>query len=849
MRVLYGVVGEGMGHATRSRVILEHLLSRGHDLRVVVSGRAHRFLVERLGGHPRLAIEEIHGLSLAYEGNVVDRSESLLHNLESAPRGLLQNIQVYRRVAENGFAPELVVSDFESWAYLYALNHRIPVVSIDNMQILNRCRHDLQVTDWESLDFRLAKLAVKIKLPGAYHYLVTSFFFPPVAKKRTTLVPPILRPEILAARREPGAHVLVYVAAESTAALLPVLESIDVPFRVYGRGKIAASDAGASRLPSNVTLREFSETGFVDDLRTARAVVAGGGFSLMSEAVHLHVPMLAVPIERQYEQELNARYLEKLGYGARAEELDRGTIERFLADTDRHTRALEGYRPHDNAMALACVDEIVERVARGDGPPVRLRSPAMGKFGGEPEPDPAPEGDDPARDDAELDRDDRAHLIHGFGSPAVAERDGTIRLVRGDGIHVWDSKGRRYIDALASLWNVAVGHGRKEIARAVAAQTERLEYAPTLLGFSSEPAIRLAARIARMAPRGLTRVMFTSGGSESNETVIRLVRLYWRLRGRADKVKIVALRGAYHGSSTGAASLTGLESFHRYFAPLMPGVVRMARPYCYRCELGLQYPDCRLACADELEQAIAREGAETIGAFIAEPVQGVGGVIEPPAGYFERIRAICDRHEILMIADEVITGFGRLGTWFAIERSGATPDMIAFAKGVTSGYVPLGGVILHENLYRTLIAAGPEFSLHHGFTYSGHPVACAAALANLDIIEREDLLGEVAVKAPHFARALHSLETLPIVGDVRAVGLMAAVELVADRSTREPFPEALHVPARVRAAALGKGVIVRASADTIVVCPPLVVTTSQIDTIVAVLGESITEVGLEIAGG
>jgi putrescine---pyruvate transaminase len=446
-----------------------------------------------------------------------------------------------------------------------------------------------------------------------------------------------------------------------------------------------------------------------------------------------------------------------------------------------------------------------------------------------------------------LARADRAHLIHGFGSPAVVDREGTVRLVRGRGVYVWDSHGRRYIDALASLWNVAVGHGRAEIARAAAKQMRALEYAPTLLGFSSEPAIRLAARLARMAPKGLTRVIFTSGGSESNETVIRLVRLYWRLRGRLDKIGIVALNRAYHGSSTGAASLTGLPAFHQYYEPLMAGVVRMARPYCYRCELGLTYPQCRLACADELEAIVAREGSDRIGAFIAEPVQGVGGVVMPPPGYFERIREICDRHQILMVADEVITGFGRLGTWFGIERWKTIPDMLVFAKAVTSGYLPLGGVILREQVYQTMLQAGPGFTLHQGFTYSGHPVVCAAALANLDIIEREQLIAGVRRKAPHLKRKLAALAFMPIVGEVRCAGLMAAIEVVRDKTTKEPFPEPLRVPARIRAAVLRRGVIVRASADAIVVCPPLIVTPAQIDVIAEALKDATAEVSEELA--
>jgi putrescine aminotransferase len=441
-----------------------------------------------------------------------------------------------------------------------------------------------------------------------------------------------------------------------------------------------------------------------------------------------------------------------------------------------------------------------------------------------------------------------AHLIHGFASPATIDAAGPLTLVRGKGVYVWDDQGRRYLDGLASLWNVNVGHGRAEIARAMAKQARRLNYAPTLLGFSSEPAVELAARIARLAPGDLTHVVFTSGGSEANETVIRLVRLYWRLRQRPDKIKIVALNRAYHGSSTGAASLTGLPQFHQYYEPLMPGVVRMARPYCYRCELGLRYPECGVACADELERIVEREGAGTIGAFIAEPVQGVGGVVVPPPGYFERIRAICDRHEILMIADEVITGFGRLGTWFGVERWNVVPDMLVFAKGVTSGYLPLGGVILRQSMYRTLVDAGPTFWLHHGFTYSGHPVVCAAALANLDVIERDGLISRVRKLSGRFAKGLERLRRHPIVGDVRTAGLMGAIELVRDRNTREPFPPELNVALRVRAHTLANGVIIRASGDTVVLCPPFIITAAQLDVLIDTVGAALAAVSSEIQG-
>jgi putrescine aminotransferase len=239
---------------------------------------------------------------------------------------------------------------------------------------------------------------------------------------------------------------------------------------------------------------------------------------------------------------------------------------------------------------------------------------------------------------------------------------------------------------------------------------------------------------------------------------------------------------------------------------------------------------------------IAREGADRIGAVIVEPIQGVGGVIVPPPGWLERVRALCDRHDLLLVVDEVITGFGRTGTWFGFQHWDVVPDMLVFAKAVTSGYQPLGGVVLHERVYRPFLDAGPDFALHHGFTYAGHPVACAAALANLDIIERERLIAGVRRKAPYFRRALESLAASPYVGDVRAIGLMGAVEIVADRPTREPFPPEARVPVRIRDAALARGLICRASADAIVLCPPLVTTTADVDAIVAVLGAAIADV-------
>jgi uncharacterized protein (TIGR00661 family) len=372
LRILYGVVGEGMGHATRSAVVVEHLLSSGHEIKVVVSGKAHAFLKERFRGYYGFAIEEIQGLTLRYFGNKLSRTGSLIWNLKNSPKSVKKNVEVYRKVAEEGFRPRLVVSDFESWAALYGLSQRVPVVSIDNIQAVNRLKHDKEIR--KGFDFRLARLAVKLKVPGAYHYLITSFFFPKVRKKFTTLVPPILRREVLKAAREPGEHVVVYQRAVAERDLLTLLGKLPFEFRVYGAAK-------EDRV-GNVLLRPFSGDGFLEDLRTARAVIAGGGFSLMSEAVSLGVPMLAVPITGQFEQELNSRYLTRLGYGAWARNLEIAAVRDFLEKTDEFARSLSRYPRQDNRLLFACLDEIVARVAGKKKRPKRLESKSMGSYEG-----------------------------------------------------------------------------------------------------------------------------------------------------------------------------------------------------------------------------------------------------------------------------------------------------------------------------------------------------------------------------------------------------------------------------------------------------------------------------------
>lgn len=440
---------------------------------------------------------------------------------------------------------------------------------------------------------------------------------------------------------------------------------------------------------------------------------------------------------------------------------------------------------------------------------------------------------------SDLVRDDAAHLIHPLHSPLAHEQLGPIILRSGHGATVTDIAGREYIDGLSSLWNVNCGHGRQELAQAAADQMARLGFCSSYAGLANEPAIRLATRLSELAYPRLNAVFFASGGAEANESAFKLARSYWKLRGQPQKTKIIARRFAYHGVTIATMSATGMPAYWPLFEPRAPGFVHVAPPYCYRCEFGKTPDACQLECAASLEEAILREGPDTVAAFIAEPVQGAGGVIVPPDAYFPAIRDICDRHGVLFVADEVITGFGRTGRMFALERWGVEPDIMAFAKGVTSAYLPLGGIIMSDEIASTLRSLPPDQAWMHAYTYSGHPTCCAVALRNLEIIESEGLVARAEEMGQRLLDGLRTLQNLPAVGEVRGLGLMAAVELVADRRTRESYPASARIGPRCLKAAAERGVLIRVRGDVLMMAPPLVIAGSEIDRLVNVVGEAI----------
>lgn len=428
---------------------------------------------------------------------------------------------------------------------------------------------------------------------------------------------------------------------------------------------------------------------------------------------------------------------------------------------------------------------------------------------------------------SELIEMDKKHFLHPTSNVKQQQEHGpSIIFKNAEGIYVEDIDGKKYIEGMSSLWNVNIGYGRKELGEVAKEQIEQLSFSSAFSTYSHEPAIKLAAKVAELTPGDLDTVFFTSGGSEANDSAIKLARHYWNIQGQPERRKIISRKKAYHGVAIGATSATGIPEFWK-FAGLSP-----------------EFHHVDTTSSEELKKIIEKEGPETIAAFMAEPILGAGGVIVPPKNYFKEVKEICDQHGILFIADEVITGFGRTGKMFGMEHWDVVPDMMTVAKGISSGYIPLGGVVMSNKVHQVL-KDKTDGTLFHGYTYSGHPVGSAVALKNIEIIENENLVENTSNMGEVLLEGLQKLEEeLKVLEDGRSVGLLAAIEIYENAKTKEHF-DTKHAPLIVQEAA-NRGLICRAvtydEADTVVLAPPLIINKEQIEEMLSILKEAIVAV-------
>lgn len=448
---------------------------------------------------------------------------------------------------------------------------------------------------------------------------------------------------------------------------------------------------------------------------------------------------------------------------------------------------------------------------------------------------------------ADLQMRDAAHHLHPFTDYGALNAEGSRIIVKGDGVWLWDSDGNRIMDGMAGLWCVQIGHGRTEVAEAVYRQMQELSYYNTFFKTTHPPAIDLAEKLAELAPDHLNHVFFVGSGSEANDTVFRMVRTYWDLMGQPDKKTIVGRWNGYHGSTLAGTSLGGMKAMHSQGDLPVAGVHHINQPYWFG-EGGDMSPDTfGVHIAQELETALDQLGKETVAAFIAEPVQGAGGVIIPPDTYWPEISRICRERDILLVADEVICGFGRLGAWFGSDHYEIKPDLMPIAKGLSSGYLPIGGVMVSDRVADTLIDDGGEF--FHGFTYSGHPVCCAAALANLEIMQNEQIVERVRDDiGPYFQNRWRALADHPLVGEARMVGLMGALELVPDKTNPRSakFADTGDVGTVCRDISFQNGLIMRAVRDSMIISPPLVITHDETDIFIALAQKTLDDTYAEL---
>jgi putrescine aminotransferase len=431
----------------------------------------------------------------------------------------------------------------------------------------------------------------------------------------------------------------------------------------------------------------------------------------------------------------------------------------------------------------------------------------------------------------ELKAENTRHLLHPMTHPGTVREAPPDIIVRGDGSWIWDVDGHRLIDGVGGLWCANLGFGRREIRDAIVAQLDELPFYNTFRGANHPRAIELSQRLVNlMEPDGVGAVHFSSGGSDAVDSALKLARQYWKVLGQRDRTKFISLRQGYHGVHFGGASVNGNTPFRRAYEPLLPGCFHVDTPWLYRNPYTQDPEQLGKICAELLEREIVFQSPDTVAAFIAEPVQGAGGVIVPPPNYWPLVREICDRHGVLLIADEVVTGFGRTGHLFGTRLWGVKADLWCLAKGISSGYVPLGATAVSARVMQAFKGADPVLgTINHGYTYGAHPVAAAAALATLDIIESEDIPARAAREGRYFLERLHAMKRFRIVGDVRGVGLMAGIELVADQRTRAPFPRGAPELTRVHREAYKRGAMVRLSGANIILSPALSIERAQLD--------------------
>ncbi|MGY0195222.1 aminotransferase class III-fold pyridoxal phosphate-dependent enzyme [Leptothrix sp. BB-4] len=446
----------------------------------------------------------------------------------------------------------------------------------------------------------------------------------------------------------------------------------------------------------------------------------------------------------------------------------------------------------------------------------------------------------PVRDiDADaLRRDNARYLWHPMAHPGAMKKNAPDIVHRGEGCWIWDVDGHRMLDGVGGLWSSNLGHSNRRVRDAVVAQLDELPFYNVFRGTTHVRAIELSSRLVRlMAPEKVAAVLFSNGGSDAVEGALKIARQYWKLRGQADRTKFISLRQGYHGVHFGGMSVNGNSNFRRPYEPLLPGCFHVDTPWLYHNPYTQDPDELARICAELLEREIVFQGPDTVAAFIAEPVQGAGGVIVPPASYWPRIREVCDRHGVLLIADEVVTGFGRTGEMFGTRLWGVNADLWCLAKGISSGYVPLGATAIGQRVAEVFDAdVTGAASVSHGYTYSAHPVAAAAALATLDLLEELDVPGHAGRVGAHLQQRLADFtERFDCVGDVRGIGLMAGIEMVSDKAARTPVTRSSDLPQRVAREAYRRGLMVRISGPNLILSPPLVISREEVDFLVDTL--------------